>query len=334
MGCPNDCIFCNQKVITAKTAPVAEEDVKNIIEERLPTLTDRGLETLEIAFFGGSFTGIPIKEQQKYLGIALDYKNKGIVDKIRLSTRPDYINPEILGNLRKYKVDTIELGVQSMDDRVLAMSRRGHTSEDVRRACSLIRDYDFTLGIQLMIGLPGDTPDTAACTAEKVAAIGPEMARLYPTVVLENTVLAKMCRSGAYIPLTEDDAVAITMRMYVILQDAGIDIIRVGLKSTDLITHDADLGGSYHPAFRQLVEGRIAKNRILAMLRELKSSGTITICSNRKWFSDMIGHKGCNKKFFEENFPQYIIKYAAHDSLPDNTYNIIRGDDSRGGHKR
>ena len=159
-GCPNDCIFCNQKKITARQAAVTGEDVKNTIETWLSTLEPRGVKTIEVAFFGGSFTGIPMAEQSAYLSIAKAYKDAGRIHKIHMSTRPDYINKEILDNLRAYDVDVIELGVQSLDDHVLNKAGRGHNAAVVYESSRLIKEYGFELGIQLMIGLPGDTLET------------------------------------------------------------------------------------------------------------------------------------------------------------------------------
>lgn len=259
-GCPNDCVFCNQKKITARQQAVTAEDVADIIETYLPTLVNRGLETIEVAFFGGSFTGIPIEDQSAYLAVAKKYKDEGKVDKIHLSTRPDYINREILDNLRAYDVDVIELGVQSFDEEVLRLSNRGHSADIVYESCRLIKSYGFELGIQLMIGLPGDTMEKCLYSAMETVKIGPSIARLYPTIVIDDTELLEMCKRGEYEPLGLEEAIKRTMKMYNLLSDAGITIIRVGLKSTDVINEKGAVRGeTFHPAFRQLVEGRIAR---------------------------------------------------------------------------
>ncbi|MEA4923531.1 MAG: radical SAM protein [Eubacteriaceae bacterium] len=324
-GCPNDCVFCNQKIITARTADVTPKDVEEIIEQYLPTLENRGLEEIEVAFFGGSFTGIPMEDQRGFLEVASRYKKAGLIDKIHMSTRPDYIDEDILDNLESYNADIIELGVQSFDNGVLDICRRGHTEEDVYKACRLIREYGFTLGIQLMIGLPGDTKKQAVASSEKTAALKPEMARLYPTVVLPDTELALMCRDHRYVPLSEDEAVDITAEMYKILDAAGVTILRVGLKSTDLITSDTDLGGSYHPAFRQLVEGKIALERIKALLDDHapEPGNDITFYSNSHSFSSMIGHKGCNRKILESQYAGHKLQWKVNNDLKDNVYSLV-----------
>ena len=270
-GCPNDCVFCNQKKITARQAPVTGENVINTIETWLSTLEPAKTETIEIAFFGGSFTGIPIEEQSAYLAIAKKYKDAGRIHKIHMSTRPDYINEEILDNLKSYDADVIELGVQSFDDEVLRLSGRGHDSAVVYKSSKLIQDYGFELGIQLMIGLPGDSLKSCIFSAEETVKIGPAIARLYPTVVIQDTALYDQYRNGQYTPLTQEEAVLRTKEMYKILTEAGINIIRVGLKSTDLISEGGHISSkTYHPAFRQLVEGELAKEALEALFIRVK----------------------------------------------------------------
>ncbi|QAT42553.1 elongator complex protein 3 [Aminipila luticellarii] len=341
-GCPNDCVFCNQKKITARQKPIHAEDVKHIIDQYLPTLTGRGLETVEIAFFGGSFTGIPIEEQQAYLAVAKQYKDEGRIDKIHLSTRPDYINEEILDNLKAYHTDIIELGVQSFDDSVLQASNRGHNSEIVYKSCELIQAYSFELGIQLMIGLPGDTHEKSVYSAMEAVKIGPSIARLYPTIIIEDTELLRMYERGVYQPLSQKEAVFTTKEMYKILDAAGIQIIRVGLKSTDIINeHGAITGGTYHPAFRQLVESEIAKEILEEKLTSLLCSGAyrapgsefpedpeqkpcFTFQSNSRCFSNMIGNKRSNKEYFAAKYPHIEIRYTENTLLADNHYNVIK----------
>ena len=309
IGCPCQCVFCNQHLITARTEIPTVESVAHTIDAHLSTLKGRNL-SLEVAFYGGSFTGIPMESQNKYLELAYSYKQSGLIDKIHMSTRPDYITVEILDNLKKFDVDTIELGVQSFDDDVLSACKRGHTKGDIYAACNLIKEYGFELGIQLMVGLPGDNKLKALSSAKETAKIKPSLARLYPTVVLPETELAYMLKQHLYTPLREDEAVDITKEMYKILMTARIKIMRVGLKSTDLITPDTDLGSGYHPAFRQLVEGEIAKEQMLALLKDRISNTSktddvlITFLANEKWFNSMVGHKACNKKFFENPAPK------------------------------
>ncbi|MGN0710815.1 MAG: elongator complex protein 3 [Anaerovoracaceae bacterium] len=328
-GCPNDCVFCNQKKITARQEPVHAEDVRNIIENYLPTLSGRGLEMIEVAFFGGSFTGIPVEKQSEYLSVAKEYKDKGLIRKIHLSTRPDYINTEILDNLKFYGVDTIELGVQSFDDDVLKAANRGHSSSVVYESCELIKAYGFELGIQLMIGLPGDTMEKSLYSARETVKIKPSIARLYPTVIIDDTELLNMYLRGEYKALSQEEALETTKEMYKILTAAGINIIRVGLKSTDIINENgAVTGGTYHPAFRQLVEGRIAREILEEKLKQLLNAASgdvpslITFESCGTSFSNMVGNKKCNKIYFAEHYPGLKIRFSVNQSLAEGDYQL------------
>lgn len=336
LGCPHACVFCNQREITARTAAPTPEDVRKTIETWLTTLG--GVETVEAAFYGGSFTGLTIEEQSSYLAVAKEFLDAGKIDAIHLSTRPDYIDREILDNLKAYGVRTIELGVQSFDDEVLRRSNRGHTAEDVYRAVDLIREYGFELGIQLMIGLPGDSEETCIESAKKTAEIGPELARLYPTIVLDDTELYDMYERGEYVPLTREEAVRITKEMYEILDEAGITIMRVGLKSTDIIGDGGAVnGGTYHPAFRQLVEGSIARDRIEPLLEEIEGSAgaqggrlKVDVFTAPSWYSNAVGNRSVNRRYFEERFPKLDIKFRPDETLEPGRFRAeAKPDESR-----
>ena len=231
-GCPFDCVFCNQKRITGTQKEVTADDVHNIIGEYLKTLPSKN-RRIEAAFFGGSFTGIPINEQSELLAAANEYLKKGDIDGIRLSTRPDYIDKEILDNLLKYGVTTIELGVQSMDDSVLKSSNRGHTREDVINAVKLIKEYPFTLGLQMMTGLPGDTDEKSLYTADEIIKLKPDIVRIYPTLTIKDTFLEKMYLTGKYKPQSVDEAVNLAKQLLLKFEKNNITVIRVGLQSTD-----------------------------------------------------------------------------------------------------
>ena len=351
-GCPNDCVFCNQKRITARSGDVTAADARRTIEEHLSTLEKMNLETVELAFFGGSFTGIPLEEQCAFLSLAKEYKDAGRIDKIHLSTRPDYINRKILDNLKAYGVDVIELGVQSFDEEVLALSGRGHDARVVFESSALIKDYGFTLGIQLMVGLPGDTLEKCIFSARQTVRIAPAIARIYPTVVLRDTALHDRMLAGLYTPLSEEEAVLRSKAMYEILDDAGINIIRVGLKSSDIMASET----AFHPAFRQLVEGRIARERLEAGLgAELGASAglgapgpglgglgdglgaaaasevlpppapgmsEVLFFSNEKCYNNMFGHKACNRAYFEAKYPRLRFRYAVDPTLKNNEYKV------------
>ncbi len=340
-GCPNDCVFCNQKKITAMQRPFEAEEIERRVEEYLPTLQGRGLEVIEIAFFGGSFTGIPIEEQKAYLHIAKKYKDKGKIHKIHLSTRPDYINAEILEVLREFSVDVIELGVQSFDSEVLIQSNRGHTKEAVYDSCQMIQEYGFELGIQLMIGLPGDTYEKCMHSVQETVKIKPSLARLYPTVILKDTELFELYEKGVYKPYTEEEMLHTVKEMYRTLQENNITILRVGLKSSDIISENGGaVLGSYHPAFRQLVEGELAKEELerqleacmkeqcdkkdcAAVKKDHKTvKQAVTLRCEGTSFSNMIGNCSRNKKYFEEKYPQFSFHFKTDSSLQAGTYRL------------
>lgn len=345
LGCPNDCVFCNQRKITARTSAPSLENVRNTIDRWLTTLDD--VRTVEIAFYGGSFTGLDINVQNAYLSIAKEYKDREIIDKIHLSTRPDYIDSEILDNLKRFNVDVIELGVQSFDDEVLKKSNRGHSSAAVYDAVRLIKEYNFTLGIQLMIGLPGDSMESCLYSAKETVKLRPELARLYPTIVIDDTELLEMYKRGEYSPLSQQEAVLRTAEMYKLLDNAGITIMRVGLKSTDVIGEGGAVnGGTYHPAFRQLVEGYISRERIEEQLLELTKTHEeadnttghrqhkadnfkinrqmMDIYTSPAWFSNAVGNKGANRNYFNHKYPYLNIKFKIDETLEPGEFKVIK----------
>lgn len=330
LGCPHSCIFCNQNQITARHKTPSKDEVISFVDTWLTTLHD--VETVEIAFYGGSFTAIPTEMQNDYLEIAKTYKDRGLINKIHLSTRPDAIDDSILDNLKNYSVDTVELGVQSFDDDVLKLSKRGHDSRAVYKACKMIKERDLELGIQLMIGLPGDSVESCIYSAEETVKISPQLARLYPTIILPETELLDLYMSGAYTPLTREDAVTRTAKMYEILYGAGIYIMRVGLKSTDIINSE-NLGkinrGTYHPAFRQLVEDEIAREKIIPLLNDIckthidtskDKTCDVILKSSSLWASSMAGHNGENRKYFKDKFPNLKLHFAVDKNLPQGEF--------------
>lgn len=315
-GCNNACVFCNQRAITARSADVTPEDARSIIEQNLSTLRDRNLKEIEVSFYGGSFTGIPIAEQSAFLAVAKEYKDRGLIDKIHLSTRPDYISKEILDNLKYYGVDVIELGAQSFSPDVLLKSKRGHSQQAIYDACNLIKEYGITLGIQLMIGLPGDSYEACMDSVRRTIEIGPSLARLYPTVVISETELFDMYQNGSYIPFTEEEMLKTTKDMFKALKDAGIYVMRIGLKSTSLISTDSEyVSYGYHPAFRQLVEGAIAKDEIEIELEKMNIPGRVIISAPDEMLNNAVGHKACNKKYFEERYPHLKISYKSDNEI-------------------
>ncbi|MBQ1689709.1 MAG: radical SAM protein [Firmicutes bacterium] len=323
-GCPNDCVFCNQKKITAREGDVTPEDVRSTIDQWLTTL--HGVEKVEVSFYGGSFTGIPMDQQTAFLEIAKDYKDRGLIDMIHLSTRPDYIDCEILDNLKAHSVDVIELGVQSFSNEVLRLSGRGHDAACVYRACDLIKSYGFTLGIQLMIGLPGDSRDTCIQSALETVKIHPAIARIYPTVTIRDTELYRMMERGQYQPLDLSEAVERAKEMYLILEGNGINVIRVGLKASEIM--EDQIG--FHPAFRQLMESEIARDSIEAQLVAMSYKGeplSLLVRANSRSFSNIYGHKAMNSEYFQKKYPRLRLKGALDDDLSDEVYVLTPWED-------
>jgi radical SAM superfamily enzyme len=302
-GCPNDCVFCNQRKITAKSDPMTLDEVSLQIETYSSTLDNQTF--TELAFFGGSFTGINARLQENYLQLAYEYKKAGKLQAIRLSTRPDYISVEILDRLKRYEVDTIELGVQSLNEEVLKASNRGHLVSDVYTAIALIKSYGFQLGIQLMVGLPEDTKDRAVLSTKLAALLKPDFVRIYPTLVIKETQLLHLCHQGTYHPLSIDEAVDWTKAMFQVFLKNHIPVIRIGLQPTDLIAEGKEvLYGPFHPAFRQLVESAYFLDLLKTKLnaQDLTPYSNIIILCNPKDLSQVIGHKRRNMLELQELF--------------------------------
>jgi len=305
LGCPNDCIFCNQRSISGQQKMITNEDVKKTIEFYLDNIKDKEAKK-EVAFFGGSFTGIEEEKQEEFL-------KAGKIDTIRISTRPDYINKKILKRLKKYKVETIELGVQSANDYILKRANRGHTFEDVKKASKMIRWRGFKLGHQMMVGLPESTRIDEINTAKELIKLRPKMVRIYPVLVIKNTRLEKEYLEGKYTPLTVVQAVETCKELVSMFNQKGIDVIRVGLQNTDEIT-DPNIEGSevvagpYHPAFRQLVESGLWYDTILAKIKQLNVKvKKVEVTVNPQDANNVIGHKKENVVKLKEIYDVDLI---------------------------
>ncbi|MBE6070965.1 MAG: radical SAM protein [Clostridium butyricum] len=287
-GCPHKCVFCNQDRITGLDEQVTKEIVRETIEEYLKTINSTEA-TVEVSFFGGTFTGIKEEKQKEFLAIAKEYKDKGFINKIRLSTRPDYINAYILDYLKEYSVDIIELGVQSLDEDVLKKAGRGHTVEDVIKASKLIKEYGIVLGHQIMPGLPGDTFDTDIKTVKLSLQMKPDICRIYPSLVIKDTPMETMYKRNIYTPYTLEEAVDISKVMYDMYKSSGVNVIRIGLQPTDSIAEGKDVvSGPFHPAFRELVEGSLIVDKII---ENSKNNNEFTIEVNPRDLSKLYANK-------------------------------------------
>lgn len=312
LGCPNDCVFCNQKSISGQQKMITKQDVADTIEFYLNNIKDKEAKK-EVAFFGGSFTGIDVEKQEEFLQTAYKYIKNGQIDSIRISTRPDYIDRQILKRLKKYKVETIELGVQSANDYILKKCNRGHTFEDVKKASKLIRWYGFKLGHQMMVGLPESTRIDEINTAKELIKLKPKMVRIYPVLVIKNTRLEKEYLEEKYSPLTVVQAVEICKELVMMFNKKGIEVIRVGLQNTDEIT-DPNIEGSevvagpYHPAFRQLVESGLWYDTIVAKIKQLNVKvKKVQVTVNPQDANNVIGHKRENVEKLKEMYTLDLI---------------------------
>lgn len=326
LGCPHDCAFCNQVKITNYKDNINKENTIRQINQYL-SYFPKNENLKEIAFFGGSFTGLDEKVMISYLEIALNYKKKGIIDRIRLSTRPDYINNSILDILKKYEVDVIELGIQSLDNEILNANERGHSKEDSIRASKLIKDYGFKLGHQIMPGLYKDSFDKAIKTGLESIKMNPDMVRIYPTLVIKDTKLEKLYKEGLYKPLSLDEAIEISSRIYMIYSYKKIPVIRIGLQPTENINEKKDVvAGPFHPSIRQLVETNIHKIYLEELINKYRLKDKIKIHISNREISIIAGNKKANKNYFykkyglvinfendENNFIEYEYKKISYD---------------------
>ncbi len=309
-GCPHDCIFCNQKKITGLSTNVTQYDVEEIILKYLSYFKEDAF--IEVAFYGGSFTAINLQTQSDLLEIPYKYKKKGIINEIRLSTRPDAIDDLILNNLKRYEVDTIELGVQSLDNEVLQVSERGHTPHVVYSSSKLIRDYGFKLGLQMMVGLPRDTFEKSLYTCREFIKLSPDCVRIYPTLVVKDTFLEKQYSQGIYKPLSIDEAIKQVAIFLMLFYTNNINVIRVGLQPTDNIQMGKDVvAGPFHPSFRQLVEAYIIRFLFDLYLRK-KNIATrgknLIIEANSSLISIIAGQKAANIDYWKSNYLFRSIK--------------------------
>ena len=335
LGCPHKCTFCDQQKITGQTKQITAKDVTNTIDYYLKNFKDDS-KYVEVAFFGGSFTGIDEKIQNELLEAANTYIKNGKVNSIRISTRPDYIDKNILKRLKKYHVKTIELGVQSTNDYILAKCQRGHTFEDVKKASRLIRWNGFILGHQMMVGLPESTKLDEINTAKQLIKLKPKIVRIYPVLVIKGTMLEKEYQSGEYQPLTVEQAVERSKEIMRLFNKANIEVIRLGLQNTEEITDPKEskstvVAGPYHPAFRQLVEDSMWYDEIVARIKKFNVKVMqVKITANPENINSIIGHKKENilklKEIYDVDVnvtPSEAIKKGKFEIEIEKTYEDI-----------
>lgn len=299
-GCPNCCSFCNQRTISSTAHAPSADEVTALLSEAVPKLK-APLDT-EIAFFGGSFTAIGRDYMISLLEAAEPFACK--LGGIRISTRPDCIDPETLDILKKYGVTSIELGAQSMRDHVLAANDRGHTAQQVRTASQLIKERGFSLGLQMMTGLYMSSPDDDIYTAEEIISLAPDTVRIYPVVILGGTKLADLYQSGVYRTIPFDGMTELCARLLLRFEEEGIKVIRLGLHASDSVEGEA-VGGYYHPAFKELCLGVIYRDIIE---EKAASAGSYTVYVSPRALSMAAGQKKCNIAYFSEKGIDIRIK--------------------------
>lgn len=306
-GCPHQCVFCNQRTISGqKSAAVvaAQEQIQRWLQWVKP-----GVEN-EAAFYGGSFTGLSMELQKQLLCLTDELWERGIIGGVRLSTRPDYIDAERLELLKKHHVKLVELGVQSLDDAVLQKAERGHNAEAVYAAHGLLREYGFQTGIQLMVGMPGQNFSSVQETAHQVAQLRPDIARIYPLLVIKDTPLAASYARGEFLPLSLEEAVEQSAYVYRVLTGAGVKVIRIGLQPDEELCSEGNIvAGPFHPSMGELVKSRVLREHFTPILQELVDGGAQGVIFHcpRRMESKLRGLKNSNLEYWKKLFPALNI---------------------------
>ena len=322
LGCPNDCVFCNQRAISGRRF-FDEKDAYETMRESVGRLSPG--DEAEIAFFGGSFTGIDRDLMIRLLTAAREYVESGRVVSVRCSTRPDYIDPDIIKILKEYRVGTVELGIQSTSDRVLSLSRRGHSRKDSQTACRMIKESGLRLGGQMMAGLPGSTPADEIKTANDICDWGADEARIYPTVVFRGTELCSMTERGEYLPLTNEEAAKRCADLIEIFDARGVKLLRVGLCSSENLASDEEVaGGPSHPAIGEKAMSEVFFRRICRAAEEnpeIAKGSSLTVFVPSGCTSKAVGQHGRNLERLREKTGARRIKILEKSDLIG--YNII-----------
>ncbi len=320
-GCPHQCAFCNQSIITNQKSKLPDKDqIDNIITQYLQYKGKR--ERVELAFFGGNFLGLSHKDILKLLRIVNPYIIKNKINGVRFSTRPDTINPQTLDLISSFRISAIELGVQSMNNRVLLKSRRGHTAGDTIKAVELLKKYFFKIGVQVMIGLPGDNEDSLLKSTKQVAELKPDFARIYPLMVLKGSLMEQWYKKGLYKPLRLEESVKLVKQMYQIFNAADIDVIRMGLQASDMMEDESMvLAGPWHPAFGHLVFSRIFYDMICRKIDqspELLKAENLILNVHPKSESRLRGDKNSNLKKLKLCYPEIDFLVDSNNPMQDN----------------
>ncbi len=325
MGCPYQCVFCNQTSITGSNPSISPGSIAAMIIDQLRAQRRNHLRR-EIAFYGGSFTGIGKKVQIQLLSVVQPFIQSGLIDSVRVSTRPDYVDPHTLQLLKECGVKTVELGVQSMVDEVLRCSRRGHTVDDVLKAVEFLHNAGFAVGIQIMVGLPGDDAHGYTHTVDRVIRLTPHFVRIYPTLVLKGTPLEKWYRSGRYTPLSLKEAIQLCKVAFLKFDRAGIPVIRLGLQSSpELEMGGCLVAGPYHPAFGQLVESSLFYDMASYLMEKNGKSRIPRARVSPFDLSNIHGQKNQNLYQLKNRFGLRHIQIEVDEEQPRGSLILING---------
>ena len=300
-GCPFDCVFCNQRKITGVETDITPEAVRDNIAKYIATINSEN-SSVEVAFFGGSFTGLELWLQEEFLKVAAEFGD--VINGIRLSTRPDYITTDVIKLLTRYNVTTVELGVQSSDDAVLQNNNRGHRFDDVIKATCMIKDAGINVGHQMMLGMYSSNPEKDMKTVADIIKLKPSCVRIYPVVTLKDTALEKLYMDGNYVPYTTMQAAELAKNAVCEFYKNGINVIRVGLHSSDeLDATGTVVAGPYHQAFGELVESLIYRDKIESeVLKDNLMDCTLEFICSKGDISKAVGHKKMNTEYFREKY--------------------------------
>jgi len=324
-GCPQRCVFCNQSSITGVRSKLSQKDVRDQIEAFLKFKNARR-NKVQIAFFGGNFLGMPEDEIQRLLAEAAEYVKTRRINSIRFSTRPDTIDRKRLDMIKIFPVATIELGVQSMDERVLSATKRGHSAADTEKAIQRLKELNYEVGVQLMVGLPGDTPERLMASAQRVAHLKPDFIRIYPTVVLAGSPLAAWYRKGDYVPLSMEEAVSQVKNLYLLFKSENIRIIRMGLQASENLENGSTIiAGPYHSAFGHLVYSEIFLDMAVEQIESSAlNTDSISIRANPGNVSKLRGLRNRNIEILKKKFGFESVAVRPDDALAEDQLKVGR----------
>jgi histone acetyltransferase (RNA polymerase elongator complex component) len=312
LGCPNACVFCNQRKISGSLVPARAAEERAALE----AARERAQGGAELAFYGGSFTAIEPERQLELLEAARPWLEEGFLESIRVSTRPDAVDRAALELLASRGVRTVELGAQSMDEAVLAASNRGHGAADTERAARLVKEAGLKLVLQMMTGLPASSPASDLETAERLAALAPDGVRIYPTVIIRDSALCELWKRGLYREHTVAEAVEVCSRIVPVFEAAGIPVIRLGLNPTEELSGGEAAGGAYHPALGQLVYSRLYLDKARSLLRGLPKARRVALGVHPSCVSLMAGHRRENLEALRAEFGLERIAVRGAETAP------------------